>query len=166
MSKAFTREDDNAPDLPLPLRPASTLPPGAPNYVTPDGAQRLRARLAELIERRQAMSGDPEAKRRVEMQILQLQQSLDSATILPPPAPPWNEVKFGAIVSVRDQHGEEFQYRIVGVDEADPAHDQVSWCSPVARALLNAQLGQSVRVQIPAGYLELEILEISYPAAT
>ena len=165
MSKAFTREDDDAPDLPTPIRPASTLPPGAPNYVTPDGAQRLRARLAEMIERRQAMSANPEAKRRVEMQILQLQQTLGSATILPPPAPPWNEVKFGAIVSVRDQHGEEFQYRIVGVDEADPGRDQVSWCSPVARALLNSQLGQRVQVQIPAGPLELEIVGINYPSA-
>jgi transcription elongation factor GreB len=165
MSKAFTREDDNAPNLPLPLRPASTLPPGVPNYITPDGANRLRMRLTDMIERRQTMSGDSDAKRRLDLQILQLQQSLDSATVLGPPPPPWNEVKFGAIVSVRDQTREKFQYRIVGVDEADPAHDQVSWCSPVARALLNAQLGQRVRVQIPAGDLELEIIGIHYPQA-
>jgi transcription elongation factor GreB len=165
MSKAFTREDDDAPELPIPRRPASPLPVGTPNYITPDGAQRLRGQLAAMIEHRQTTAVDAETKRRLDAQILTVQQSLDSATVLAPPPRPWEQVKFGAAVSVRDQHGEEFNYRIVGVDEADPSRDQVSWISPVARALLDARIGQRVRVQIPAGDLELEIVEISYPAA-
>ena len=166
MSKAFTRDDDGVPDLPLPARPVATLPPGAPNYLTPDGAQRLREQLAALIERRRgSASADPEARRRLaplDAQILRLQQSLDSASIVQPPPEPWTDVRVGANVKVRDQHGEEFAYRIVGVDETDLTRDWVSWCSPVARALLNARLGQRVRVQAPAGDLELEILDITY----
>lgn len=165
MSKAFTREDDDAPDRPIPRSPVSTLPPGAPNYVTADGYQRLKAQVDALLERRMTLAGDAEAKRRLETQILHLQRSIDTAAVVAPPPQPWNEVRFGALVTVRDQHGEEFQYRIVGVDEADPACDKVNWCSPVARALLDATIGQRVRVQIPAGDLELEILGISYPIA-
>ena len=167
MSKAFTRESDDAPDLPLPSRRATPLPPGTPNLITPDGAQRLRAELAELAERRRPLttSTDPETRRRVaalDNRMRQLQQSLESASVVQSPPEPWTEVRFGATVKVRDQHGEEILYRLVGVDEVDLARDWVSWRSPVARALLDAQLGQKVRVQVPAGDLELEILAISY----
>src|SRR5688500_8695729 len=99
MSKAFTREDDDAPDLPISVRPACILPPGTPNYITPDGAQRLRARLSEMIEHRQSISGDAEAKRRLDRQILNLQESLESAMVQPPPPPPWNDIRFGALVT-------------------------------------------------------------------
>ena len=168
MSKAFTRDDDGVPDLPLPIRPASALPPGAPNYITPDGAERLRNQVIQLVERRRTSgsSSDPDTRRRlaqIDAQIRHLQQSLDSATVVPPLQEPWTEFRIGATVTVRDQQGEEFAYRIVGVDEVDLDRDWVSWCSPVGRALLNCRLGQRVRVQVPAGDLELEILAIQYP---
>jgi transcription elongation factor GreB len=54
------------------------------------------------------------------------------------------------------------KYRIVGVDEADFDRGWISWCSPVARALLNARKGQRVRFQAPEGAHELDILEIEY----
>src|SRR5437870_3936099 len=49
MSKAFTREDD-LPEPSIPLRPPAALPSGAKNYLTPEGARRLRAELNRLIE--------------------------------------------------------------------------------------------------------------------
>ena len=63
----------------------------------------------------------------------------------------------------RDAAGEESTYRIVGVDEADVDRDWVSWVSPIARALLNARLGQRVRFRFPAGEDELEVVRIEYP---
>lgn len=160
MSKAFTREDD-APELPLPARQASALPPGAKNYMTPDGAERLRNEIARLLEQRRTTDA-PEARRLLDNQIRNLEKSLNSATIVEPPPQPWTQVRFGATVTVRDQNGEEFQYRIVGVDETDIDRGWVSWCSPIARALLNANLGQRIALKVPAGDLELDILAIRY----
>jgi transcription elongation factor GreB len=154
MSKAFTRESDDAPERPLAPRPAPSLPPGTRNYITPDGAERLRAELAAL---ERAGSSGP--------RLLQLQRALQTAEILPPPSPPHDEVRFGAAVTVRDSTGFEEQFRLVGIDETDPAQDWISWICPLARGLLNARLGQRVRLQLPAGPRELEIIAIRYPAA-
>jgi transcription elongation factor GreB len=169
MSKAFTREDDDAPEQPVAARPASALPPGAKNYLTPAGEQRLRAELDQvLITKHTAASLPPEnndTKRRLQsldQRIAQLQNSLQSAVIVPPPAPPHDTVRFGATVKVRNRRGEESRYRIVGVDETDLDRDEVSWLSPIAKALLNAKLGQRVKFRFPAGEDELEIIRITY----
>jgi transcription elongation factor GreB len=52
---------------------------------------------------------------------------------------------------------------ILGVDEADSAQGQISWVSPVARALLKARVGDLVRLMVPGGEQELEILSVEYP---
>ena len=165
MSKAFTREDDSE-ELPPPPRRSSPLPPGAKNYLTADGAQRLRAELERCIERRTRAAGDSaDAKlelQKIDLHIAALQAVLDSAVVTPPPEKPWNEVRFGASVKVRDAAGEQSTYRIVGVDETDIDRDWVSWVSPIARALLSARVGQRVRFRVPAGERELEILSITY----
>ena len=167
MSKAFTRESDDAPDLP-PAPRRSSLPPGAKNYLTPEGARQLRAELERLtqIERPRLAgdTGDAEAKRRVQgldQRILDLQQSLQSAVVVPPPAATEERVRFGATVTVRDRAGET-RYRIVGVDEADLDRGWVSWLSPIAKALLNARPGQRVKFKFPSGEEELEIVRIAY----
>ncbi len=168
MSKAFTRESDEAPEEPL-FRPPVRLPPGVKNYITPAGARQLRAVLDRLVEveRPQAATLPDAAEAKHQLQLLDqrlavLEQSLRTAEIVPPPAPPWGQVRFGATVNVRDRSGAEARYRIVGVDEIDLDRDWLSWRSPVAKALLNARLGQRVRFHIPAGEQELEIIAISY----
>ncbi|MDB6123976.1 MAG: gramicidin synthase [Pedosphaera sp.] len=168
MSKAFTRESDDVPDLPIVSRSPSPLPPGAKNYLTSAGAQQLRDELDRLVqvERPQAVSL-PESERRRHLQILDqrisyLEQSLQSAVIVQPPPEPWDQVRFGATVTVRDNNGIESKYRIVGVDETDIDRDWVSWCSPIAKALLNARLGQRVRFRVPAGEQQLEVAGIAY----
>ena len=65
-------------------------------------------------------------------------------------------------VLVRSSSGEESRYRIVGVDETDIDRGWVSWVSPIARALVNAQVGQRVRFKFPSGEEELEIVEIAF----
>jgi transcription elongation factor GreB len=172
MSRAFTREDD-ARDVVLP-KPVSPLPPGARNHLTPAGAQRLREELARLAdtERPRLIAASAEeggrgddAKeelQRAELRIAYLQQSLATAEITAPPPPPHDVVRFGATVTVRNGGGETTRYRIVGVDEADHARDEVSWLAPIARALLNARLGQRVPFRFPTGQATLEIVEIRY----
>ena len=173
MSKAFTRESDDSPDDPSPLRPVSSLPPGAKNYLTADGARRLRLELDHLIQidRPQAAAlPDPDTARRrgqlLDQRIAALDQSLRSAVIVSPPAGPEEKVRFGTAVTVRDRSGQETTCRIVGVDETDPERGWVSWCSPVARALLNGRVGQRVRLQLPEGDQELEILRIGWPSVS
>jgi transcription elongation factor GreB len=50
----------------------------------------------------------------------------------------------------------------VGIDEVDPLNGQISWISPVARALIKAREGDSVSLQTPAGKLELDVLRVLY----
>ena len=171
MSKAFTRESDDAPEEPQFSRPASVLPPGAPNYLTPGGAERLRMELERLTEQErpavQASSADDVKARlrAVDQRILEIGEALGSARILPPPPKPWDRVSFGASVTVRMADGEEVTYRIVGVDEVDLDRGWVSWLTPVAKALMNARLGERVTLQLPGGRTELEVLGILYPGA-
>jgi transcription elongation factor GreB len=168
VSKAFTRESDDAPERPMRPRRPSPLPPGARNYLTPDGAQRLREELNHLLKiekPRLSAAADDDARRQLQMvheRIEHLQQSLQSAVVTPPPAAPDGRVRFGATVTVRNPRGEESRYRIVGVDEADVDRDWVSWLSPIAKALLNARTGQEIRLQLPGGEEKLEILGVTY----
>lgn len=170
MSKAFTREsDDDVPELASVPRPSAQLPPGARNYLTIGGAQRLRAELEQMLQVERpplaAATEDADARRRLRMldqRIAQWQNSLQSAVIVPPPAAQEEQVRFGATVTVRQPNGEESSYRIVGVDETDIDRGWVSWLSPIAKALINARLGQRIRFKFPSGEAELEVVRIQY----
>ena len=168
MSKAFTRESDDAnADEFAPVRPQ--LLAGAKNYITREGADRLRQRLNDLLEQRRVLaSGSNEADvnakaalRRIESTIQRLQTTLDSVVIAERPADQ-EKVAFGASVRIRDENGEEEAYQIVGVDESDPAQGRISWISPLARALFNQRAGDKVRFRSPAGSEELTILKVDY----
>ena len=76
-----------------------------------------------------------------------------------------DQVFFGATVTYADDSGREITVTILGVDEADSAQGQISWVSPVARALLKARVGDVVRLVVPGGAQELEILSVDYPVA-
>lgn len=169
MSKAFTRESDDLPDLPIIPRPVSPLPMGVKNYLTPGGAQRLREELDRLVqsERPRLASSPDDADARHQLRLLDqrieyLRQSLGSAEVVPPPASPEDHVRFGATVTVRGSDGSEERYRLVGIDETDIDRGWVSWLSPIAKALLNARRGERVRFRFPAGEQELEITGIAY----
>jgi transcription elongation factor GreB len=147
MSKAFTKEDDRPEPDPPKIRP-SPLPPGTPNYITPSGAARLKAELD---------AGGPAERLR------EIRTALDTAVILNPPSDDLNAVKFGASVTVRSlTDGKENIYRIVGVDETDVARGWISWISPVAMALLHQEVGDRVKVALPSGQRELEIVDVTY----
>jgi transcription elongation factor GreB len=64
-----------------------------------------------------------------------------------------------------DPQGQETQVTILGVDEADTAQGQISWVSPVARALLKAREGDVVKLALPDGVRELEVLSVAYPGS-
>ena len=168
MSKAFTRESD-FPDLPPRPRPASVLPAGAKNYLTTRGAAQLQQELDRLMNterpRLVAAQQNEDIKDQLsetDFRIQYLQETLRTAVIVSPPPVADDTVRFGATVKVRESDGAESNYRIVGVDETDIDRNWVSWLSPVAKALLNARVGQRVRFKFPSGETELEILGVAY----
>lgn len=170
MSKAFTRESDDHPEPRTP-RLQLRLPTGVRNYLTPDGAAHFQEQLKRLIEieRPTLVAAPAESSeyryrlQALEQKIQELRQALHLAEVVPPPPKPWDQVRFGALVGVRDGRGEESHYRIVGVTEMDADRGWVSWLSPIAKALLQGRLGQRIRFKSPAGEQQLEILSIAYP---
>ena len=80
--------------------------------------------------------------------------------VIDPASQPKDRVLFGARVSVLDESGKRRIYRIVGIDEADPARGEISWISPLAKALLNRKVGDVAVFQSPKGSEDLEIVSI------
>ena len=78
MSRAFIRESDDQPERPLSAPRPAALPPGAQNYITPDGARRFQEELERLIQERQRRSAMPEELRELNLRIGHLQRLLDS----------------------------------------------------------------------------------------
>jgi transcription elongation factor GreB len=185
MSKAFTRETDAEADddgeAALP-----PLPAGGKNYITPQGYARLRAELLQLMDDERpkvveavhwaAKNGDRSENgdyiygkkrlREIDRRIRFLTKRLEIAEVADPALHHGSDqVFFGATVTYADEAGAERTVTILGIDEADSAQQQVSWISPIARALLKARAGDVVRLVTPAGVQEVEVLKVAYPAA-
>jgi transcription elongation factor GreB len=184
MSKAFTRESDQEDDDEVP-----PLPPvaGGKNYITRDGYDRLRAELFQLmdVERPRvvevvhwaASNGDRSENgdylygkkrlREIDRRIRFLTHRLEIAEVVDPSVHHGgDQVFFGATVTYADADGLETTVTILGVDEADSAQGQISWISPVARALLKSRVGEVVRLAVPGGVQELEVVAVQYPTPT
>jgi transcription elongation factor GreB len=141
VSKAFTKEDDGVPEPPVRKR-GVPVPKDVPNYITAEGARRLRAELeAGADEDRAREIGD----------------HLATAIVMEPPADR-SRVGFGARVTVEDEQGKRTTYRIVGAIEADPKAGAIYFQTPIAEALHDAQVGDSIA--LPRG--EVEIVAIEY----
>ena len=181
MSKAFTREQDGQDDEDD--EPVPNVEPTGKNYMTPFGYARLRRELLDLLDRERpevvrtvswaASNGDRSengdyiyGKRRlreIDRRIRFLNIRLETAEVVDPAQQTADRVLFGAQVTVSDENQREHCYRIVGVDELDLSRGWVSWRSPIAMALLNARVGDTVVVHTPAGDRELDVVRVSYP---
>jgi transcription elongation factor GreB len=185
VSKAFTKEsdtdgDDDGADGGLP-----PLPAGGKNYITPEGYARLRDELLHLMDEERpkivetvhwaAKNGDRSENgdylygkkrlREIDRRIRFLTKRLEIAEITDPSVHHGrDQVFFGATVLYADESGDERSVTILGIDEAESAKSQVSWISPIARALLKAREGDVVKLVTPGGAHEVEILSVSYPA--
>ncbi len=164
MSKAFTRESDEADDAPA-RSLGVELPAGMKNYMTPEGAARLRGELEHLtrVDRPGAVaSGDARALREVDQRLAFLSRRMELLEVIDPKTQPADRVRFGATVTVRGEDGAERRCRIVGVDEADPRRGALSWRSPLAAALLGMRVGDTVTFRSPRGDEELEVVALTY----
>lgn len=171
MSKAFLRESDETNEAPL-VAPVSPLPTGARNYVTVAGAKQMRNELQRLraVERpklRERSAQDSQSKLRLaalDERIRYLENSLLTAEVIKTTPGPSDTVRFGTTVIVREADGTMVQYRLVGVDETDPARGAISWASPLAQALMNARVGSQVAVATPGGPKVLTVVAVRYDA--
>ena len=180
MSKAFTKETDGD-DEELVLAP---IPPGGKNYITPQGYARLRGELLELIDVERpkmvevvhwaASNGDRSENgdylygkkrlREIDRRIRFLTKRLEIAEVVDPALHAGrDQIFFGATVTYLEDGETEREVTILGIDEADSAQGQISWISPVARALLKARVGDEVQLPTPGGLRALEIVAVRYP---
>jgi len=179
MSKAFVKEDADSGEE---IEGAPAPAPAGKNYMTPEGFARLQAEKKQLleVERPQVVKtvawaaslGDRSENadylygkkrlREIDRRVRFLIKRLESAEIVRSSGRDTDQIFFGARVRVKTASAER-TVRIVGVDEVDPAKGDVSWISPIARALLKARAGDVVRLRTPAGEEELQILEVDYP---
>jgi transcription elongation factor GreB len=180
MSKAFTKEtDSDDDDLVLP-----PLPAGGKNYITPAGYARMRDELLGLMDVDRpkvveavywaASNGDRSENgdyiygkkrlREIDRRIRFLTQRLEIADITDPSAHYGkDQVFFGSRVTYADAAGVERCITILGIDEADTLAGQVSWVSPVARALLKSRVGDEVSLVMPDGVQVLSVISVDYP---
>ena len=100
--------------------------------------------------------------REIDKRLRFLSKRLDDVQIVNPKEQARRDrVFFGATVTIEDENGES-TYRIVGVDEVDGAAGDISWKSPVGRALLGKTIGDTVTVRWHAGLREVTVSEIVY----
>jgi transcription elongation factor GreB len=180
MSKAFTKEDDAEVELDDEI---PDLPGGVTNYITPQGLQRLRDEFRNLQQDERpkvvetvswaAGNGDRSENgdyiygkkrlREIDRRMRFLLKRIESAEVVDPrKQTDKSRAFFGATVTYLNGAGEKKTVRIVGIDEARTEFNEISWISPVARALLKAEAGDEVEVRTPKGVERLEVIGVSY----
>ena len=182
MDKAFTKESEDDEDTQV----FPVFMGGGKNYITPKGYDRLRCELLDLIDNERpkvvdivhwaASNGDRSENgdylygkkrlREIDRRIRFLTQRLEIAELSNPCLHQGTkQVFFGATVTYADEAGHERTVTILGVDEAITGLGQISWVSPVARALLKSRVGDEVSLSTPHGRQVLEVRKVEYPAA-
>ena len=148
--------------------------------LTVHGAQMLRTELQRLktVERPAVIAAIAEARSHgdlsenaeydaakerqghVNARLGQLQKRLSEFSMIDLTKIPRDKVGLGSRVLVMDLlRNEEMTYFLVTAEEADATQGRISTASPIGRALLSKQVGDSVKLQVPGGAKELEILE-------
>jgi transcription elongation factor GreB len=154
-----------------------------PNYITPAGLAKLRARYAELfrVERPAlvdtvswaAGNGDRSENgdyiygkkrlREIDRELGSLSRRIKAAMpINPADQPDQSRVWFGATVIVADEQDNQRTLTLIGDDETDAGAGLIGWNSPIARAVRGGAVGDLRRVMLPSGEIEYEIVAISY----
>lgn len=152
------------------------------NYITPRGYARLERELDELehVERPKiveivawaASLGDRSENadyifgkkrlRQIDRRRRWLAKRLEAAQVVDPSEDRGDRVYFGATVTVGYPDGRERTVQLVGEDEIDPARGEISWRSPLGRALMRREQGDLVTLRHAGEVTELEVVEVDY----
>ncbi len=150
------------------------LPLGTTNYVTPRGLALLRDELSVLeVEHARVQTDTSEENERMRQlallngQIANINQRIASARVVDPQNQTHDEIRFGATVTLLTRSGgkkvgEERQFTIVGVDEADATHGRVAFTAPIARTMQGKRVGETLTLRTMKGEEVMEITAIIY----
>ncbi|MFK7905990.1 MAG: transcription elongation factor GreA [Chitinophagales bacterium] len=154
----------------------------AVKYYSPEGLERLRKELHHMKTKgRSSMSkqladarekGDlsenaeydaaKEAQGLLEMKISKLEEELGNARLLDPERMDTSKVMILSKVKVRNlKFNKVFNYQIVSQSEANLKEGKISFSSPIAKGLLGHKVGDKVKISVPAGTIDFEVLEIT-----
>jgi transcription elongation factor GreA len=98
-----------------------------------------------------------------EARVAMIEDALSRAEVIDATQMSGERVKFGAFVELEDSDsGKKITYQIVGSEEADVTHGKISITSPVARALINREVGDEVSIQVPGGNRSFEIASVRW----
>jgi len=151
-------------------------------YITPEGAQKLTEELQYLwkVQRpdvtarvaQAAAQGDRSENaeyiygkkrlRQIDGRIRFLTKRLDGITVVDRIPDDQDMIYFGAFVTLENEEGNEFEYRIVGPDEFNVADGKLSMDSPLGKALLGKRVEDEIKISTPKGAKVFYILKISY----
>jgi transcription elongation factor GreB len=165
------------------FRPAQ---PPASQYITPDGAQRLRDELEQLwrVERPRVTQAVSEAAaqgdrsenaeytygkkrlREIDRRVRFLRKRLDGMTVVDRAPTDPKRVFFGAWITLENEAGDLVRYRVVGPDEFDMAPAYISMDSPLGRAVLRKALDDEFTVELPEGPRTFVVVKIEYLSTT
>jgi len=151
--------------------------------ITIRGAEKLKAELHRLktVDRHSVIKSISEARAQgdlsenaeyeaakdrqgfIEGRIQEIESKLAAAQIIDPTQlEAGGKIVFGATVELEEDGGERVKYQIVGEDEADLKQGLINISSPIARALIGKEPGDTAEVQAPGGIREYEVLAVRY----
>ena len=182
MARGWGAEND--PDAERDALMSRYRPPSAKSspYITAEGHARLKGEFDQLWRVRRpdvvralaaaAAEGDRSENaeyiyrkkelREIDARLKYLTLRLDEVKVVDRAPADQSKIFFAAWVEVADEQGDARHYRIVGADEVDTSRGWISVDSPVARSLLGKCAGDVVRVMLPGGESELEVLAVRY----
>ncbi|TDU39624.1 transcription elongation factor GreB [Gelidibacter sediminis] len=167
MSRGFVKEEDQE-EVPM-VPPRADLPEGAINYVTQVGMDELLGERERLITERDGLDNTNEKEKRITTNYINaklqlLNNRILTAKIVDLSTQPQNEVRFGAIVTLKIGSDKNLQhYQIVGVDEADISKRKISFLSPIAKLLTDKQVGDIAVLKLAKEDRSFKIMNIEYP---
>lgn len=181
MNKSFTKEPEG--DQEKDGEDSVLLPPGQKNYMTPEGFAAMQSELRFLMREERpkivevvswaAGNGDRSENgdyiygkkrlREIDRRVRYLTKRIESAEVVDPSNQMnLKQIFFGATVEYVQEDNARRTVRLVGVDEADLSLGKISWLSPVAKALMKAQVGDVVELNTPSGPMSIEVITIRY----
>lgn len=166
MSRGFVREEDQE-ELPIvPYR--ADLPANVPNYVTEVGLNQLLAEKENLNKQREDSQQLNDNEKRIHVNFITakiqlLSERIMSAKVIALEDQPKKEVRFGATVTVAISDEKKPQtYQIVGVDEANVSKGKIAFTAPIAKMLIDKQVGEEAVLKLADRSRIFKIINISY----
>ena len=166
MSRGFVKEDDQEEIPIVPQR--AYLPEGVTNFVTRFGMDQLLAEKQRLTDEKEDLVNASENEKRIALNYINeklqlLNNRIAEARIVNLKEQPQNEIRFGAIVTLKTEATGNIQtFQITGVDEAEISKGKISFLSPMAKLLINKKIGEKVILKRAKEDIVFEIIDMTY----